>query len=73
VIALIVRVERQSKAIKIALVAIAWVLFSCMFYLGIISSYFVGHLELSIIVSFALVFFSMHLFSILKKAALDYL
>ena len=64
---------RKSSLGKIVPIVIIWITLSALFYTGILSVNLPGHIEMSIIVAFAVVLLGLELFSIIKKTAYQHL
>lgn len=58
--------------VKIIFVTITWIVLSMVLYFGIAEINLQGHIEMSLIISFAVILLSIHLFSVLKTAVRHY-
>ena len=61
--------SNYSTKITITLVVVAWMIMCGLLYTGTIEMNLVGHIEISAIVSFSVIFLILHLFKIIKNEA----
>lgn len=69
---MIPRSMTKFDKMKITSVTIAWIVLSMVLYFGIAEINLHGHIEMSLIISFAVILLSIHLFSVLKTAVRHY-
>lgn len=62
--------SRKVSTVKVTIAGLAWLSLALLFYFGQVTTPLVGHLDWSIIGSYAVVHMAMHFFLLLKKGVM---